>query len=71
MLTSCKGINENGKIELTQAAPVHNRTEVIVTFLETKKEEITGRRLLGGLKGKFQTPDDFNEPLDDLKEYMR
>lgn len=70
MLTSCKGIYENGKIELTEAAPVQNRTEVIVTFLETTKKEVSGRHFLGGLKGKFPTPDDFNEPLDDLKEYM-
>ena len=70
MLTSCKGYFENGKVELTESAPVQTRTEVIVTFLETEKGEAPKRRTLGGLKGKFPTPDDFNEPLDDLKEYM-
>ncbi|HEY4323165.1 MAG TPA: DUF2281 domain-containing protein [Mucilaginibacter sp.] len=27
-------------------------------------------RIPGGLKGKVSLPDDFNEPLDDLKDYM-
>jgi hypothetical protein len=33
--------------------------------MERKKE-----RKLGILKGRFSIPDDFDEPLDDLKEYM-
>ncbi len=32
---------------------------------EPKKE-----RKLGILKGQYSIPDDFDEPLDDLKEYM-
>jgi len=28
------------------------------------------RAAFGCLKGKFQVPDDFNEPLEDFKEYM-
>ncbi|MEA5404049.1 DUF2281 domain-containing protein [Arcicella sp. DC2W] len=36
------------------------------TPLPTKKKE----RKLGILKGKLSIPDDFDEPLDDLKEYM-
>jgi len=28
-----------------------------------------GKRIPGGLKGKVSLPDDFNEPLDDLKDY--
>lgn len=71
MLTSCKGYFENGKVELTESAPVQTRTEVIVTFLEKENNEIPKRRTLGGLKGKIgELPDDFNEPLEDLKDYM-
>ena len=71
MLTSCKGYFENGKVELTESAPVQTRTEVIVTFLETEKGDSPNRRTLGGLKGKIgDLPDDFNDPLEDLKEYM-
>lgn len=71
MLTSCKGIYENGKIELTEAAPVQNRTEVIVTFLEKEGNTEKRQRVPGGSKGMIgELPDDFNAPLDDLKEYM-
>lgn len=71
MLTSCKGYFENGKVELTESAPVQTRTEVIVTFLEKEKTDEPKRRIPGGLKGKIgELPDDFNEPLEDLKDYM-
>ncbi|HZY36144.1 MAG TPA: DUF2281 domain-containing protein [Mucilaginibacter sp.] len=29
-----------------------------------------GKRIPGGLKGQVSLPDDFNAPLDDLKDYM-
>ena len=44
---------------------------VIVLVDDMKKENIKGERKLGILKGKFSIPDDFDEPLDDLKEYMK
>jgi len=70
MLTSCKGIFENGKIELSEEAPVHVRTEVIITFLQPEPLSEKKKRVPGGLKARFELPPDFNEPLDDLKEYM-
>lgn len=71
MLTSYKGYFENGKVELTESPPVQTRTEVIVTFLEPEKTLEPKRRIPGGLKGKIgELPDDFNEPLEDLKDYM-
>jgi len=69
MLSSYKGIFEDGKVIFIETPPVKTRTEVIVTFLERQSSD-TGPRVLGGLKGKFPTPDDFNDPIDDLKEYM-
>lgn len=49
--------------------------KVIVTFLEDTESPLArkpGSLLrLGSQMGKnFNIPDDFNEPLDDLKEYM-
>ena len=44
---------------------------VIILVDDVKKENIKGERKLGILKGKFSIPDDFDEPLDDLKEYMK
>jgi len=36
--------------------------------ISVKKE--SRHAAFGYLKGKINVPDDFNEPLDDLKEYM-
>jgi len=36
-------------------------------FIPNKKNR---RAAFGCLKGKIYVPDDFNEPLDDFKEYM-
>jgi Protein of unknown function (DUF2281) len=43
---------------------------VIVLVEEIKPMERKKERKLGILKGRFSIPDDFDEPLDDLKEYM-
>lgn len=74
MYTAIKGIYENGKITFTEEPPVKSKAEVMITFLtgqeanETKKPN--GKVILGMLSGKIKLPADFNEPLDDLKDYM-
>lgn len=73
MLTTIKGIYDNGKIILTEEPPVKTKADVIVTFLPTEESKATpGKQkiFLGLLEGKIKLADDFNEPLDDLKEYM-
>ena len=70
MLTAIKGYYENGKIVMKEEAPVQSKTDVIITFLTKENKETKGKRIPGGLKGKVSIPDDFNAPLDDLKDYM-
>ncbi|QJW91399.1 hypothetical protein HNV11_19450 [Spirosoma taeanense] len=80
MLTAVKGTYENGQIIWHEAPPVQERTEVIVTFLESEPSaEHSSRKTglpnqsgirFGSLTGKIRVPADFNEPLDDLSEYM-
>ncbi|WP_426668575.1 DUF2281 domain-containing protein [Mucilaginibacter sp. McL0603] len=70
MLTAIKGYYEKGKIIMNEDAPVKSKTDVIITFLTKDDENTAGKRIPGGLKGKVSLPDDFNEPLDDLKDYM-
>lgn len=72
MLTTIKGIYDQGKIILTEQPPVSKKTDVIVTFLneEETKTFTPKKRLFGGLEGKLKLPDDFNEPLDEMKDYM-
>lgn len=70
MLTAIKGYYEKGQIIMKEDAPVKSKTDVIITFLTEDSENTKGKRIPGGLKGKVTLPDDFNEPLDDLKDYM-
>lgn len=69
MLPTIKGTYTNGQIVLEETPPVKNMSKVVVTFLEEIRTT-PQKRKLGSLKGKIGIPDNFNEPLDDLKDYM-
>jgi hypothetical protein len=69
MLTACEGYYENGTTVHKEEAPVNTKTDVIVTFLTADRISTIGKRIPGGLKGRISIPDDFDEPLDDLKDY--
>jgi hypothetical protein len=69
MLTEVKGYYQQGKVTLLEDAPVHSKSEVKVIF-ETEDAPAPKKRIPGSLKGKIWISDDFNEPLDDLKDYM-
>lgn len=71
MLTTIKGYYDHGQIVLEETPLVSSKTEVMVTFLtEGKNDSKIAKRKLGGFEGKVPLPDDFNEPLDDMKDYM-
>lgn len=73
MYTSIKGIYENGTLTLLEPAPKLDKSEVLITFLseELYVHQRKKRRVLGGLRHiGGSIPDNFNAPLDDLKEYM-
>ena len=70
MLANIKGTYENGKIVLDEVPPIKNKSKVVVTFIEETQPSSPQKRRLGSLKGKIGIPDNFNEPLDDLKDYM-
>lgn len=81
MYPAIKGIWENGQITITEPPPTTEKSAVIVTFLGAESEpspnEAAKTRVPGSLKKwgeerglTFSIPDDFNEPLDDLAEYM-
>lgn len=55
---------------MKEDAPVQTKTDVIITFLTDDNQTKAGNRIPGGLKGRVSIPDDFNEPLNDLKDYM-
>ncbi len=72
MSITIKGIFENGKITLEELPPTNEKMPVKVIFPDTKsnfslkKNEIK----FGSLKGKVTVPSDFDDELDELKEYM-
>ncbi len=70
MLTSVEGFYENGQVYLNEIPPVKDKIRVVVTFMSEIGVYTFPKRRLGSLQGKIGLPDDFNEPLDDLKEYM-
>lgn len=70
MLISIKGVFENGQITLSELPKAQQKLNVIVTFMEDVIVERPKKRKAGVLSGKVWMADDFNAPLDDLKDYM-
>ena len=69
MLTTVEGIYENGQIIWSEPPPATKRAKVLVTFTEEIREDAPKLRQFGTMKGEIWMAEDFNEPLDDLKEY--
>jgi len=56
-------------IKLSEPVPFENgEITVVVEAPERKKQ--SRRNLCGMMKGKISMRDDFNEPLEDFREYM-
>ncbi|AUD05535.1 hypothetical protein [Spirosoma pollinicola] len=76
MLATVTGTYKNGQIILDEELPVKSKSaKVIVTLVEdTVENEEKPTRQFGRLKGTFTDPywssKEFNDPLDDLKDYM-
>ncbi|MCP9762564.1 DUF2281 domain-containing protein [Lacihabitans soyangensis] len=71
MLATVKGIYENGRITLEETPPSLERSEVLVTFTKVRASSQKKKREFGIGKGIVKNMSaDFDEPLDDLKEYM-
>ncbi|OUD13048.1 hypothetical protein [Thioflexithrix psekupsensis] len=74
MYIAIKAIYENGQIILQEPPPTAEKTDVIVMFVKDETARIdssTKGVKIGSLAGKgYQIPDDFNQPLTDLSEYI-
>jgi len=76
---SIKAIYDGTNFKPMQPIPVKGNYEVVITFIEPAKKDTadinepmklprsTGRGLL---KGKVWMSDDFNNPLEEMREYM-
>ncbi|MBK1717166.1 hypothetical protein [Thiocystis violacea] len=74
MYTAVKGIYENGQVVLEEAPPTRRKTKVVVMFIgdEENGPASSSRGVrLGSLAGQgYRIPENFNDPLPDLSEYM-
>jgi hypothetical protein len=71
MMTTIKGYYYNRQIILNETPSLTTRTDVLVTFLvDDSIVKSPFKRKLGGLEGMVNLPEDFNAPLNDLKDYM-
>jgi len=69
MLKTVKGIYEYGQVILEESLNTA-RAKVIVTVIEELASTPRNPRQAGSMRGKIWMSDNFNEPLDDLKDYM-
>jgi len=74
-----KAIYDGANFKPKQPISVKGKYEVIITFLEPVAENVSSTKeakkrprseIIGCLKGKVWMADDFNDPIEELKEYM-
>jgi len=69
-----KAIYDGTKFKPMQPIPVKGNYEVVITFIEPANIEAPAKlprsTIKGFLKGKVKMSNDFNEPIEDMKEYM-
>ena len=71
MLQTIEGIYLNGQVIFNEAPPKKKDVKIFVTFTEEKVEpKVLKKRELGMFTGLIKVPADFNEPIEDLKDYM-
>jgi Protein of unknown function (DUF2281) len=76
MLTAITGIYTNGQVILETLPKVIKQAKVLVIFEEEMVNipiappKALKKRTFGISKGMIEISPDFDEPLDDLKEYM-
>ncbi len=71
MFTVIKGHYEEGKVTLEEMPPTTKKAEVLVIFQGDNNEPKQPNRQFGFAKGIVRyMADDFDEPLEDMKDYM-
>lgn len=70
-MQTIKAIYDGITFKLLQPVPVKENYEVFITFVGPIKKETVRRPFeYDSMSGKVWMADDFNEPLDDFREYM-
>jgi hypothetical protein len=54
-----------------ETPPIKKKSKVLVTFVDdVETAPSLKKRPLGTMKGTIKMSDDFNDPIEDLKDYM-
>lgn len=71
MFPAIKGYYDNGQVFLSEDSPVSAKTNVIIMFLpEDGQIKQSKQRVWGTLQGKIAVSDDFDNPIEDMNDYM-
>lgn len=63
MYATINRIYENRNLILKEKAPTQKKSKVVIIFLESDVSNSKSGLKFGLLKGKVDTPNDFNKPL--------
>ena len=79
-MQAIRAIYDGVNFKPKQPIPVKGKYEVVIAFVEPLKDDAQSQFLLepdtsktpvlGRLNGLIKIPDDFDEPLDEMEEYM-
>ncbi len=72
MYQTINGFYENGQVIFNEPVSFNEKVPIMVTFLEDIPQKSNTKNVVkfGGFEGMITISEDFDEPLDDLKEYM-
>lgn len=70
MTKTYEGIFENGYVVFKEAPEIPKNSKVKVIFEEKDVIKPAKKRKLGIFKGTIKISDNFDEPLEELKDYM-
>ena len=72
MSLTIKGVFENGKIVLDELPPCNKKMPVKIIFPDIKNDSQLKKNEIrfGSLKGKISVPDNFDDEIDVLNDYM-
>lgn len=72
MYLTIKGLYENGRIVFYEQPPIDTPTEVLITFTSMPPNKSETKQRKGGYAIDYvgDISPDFDEPLDDLKDYI-
>ena len=64
------GISPSNALSMSVQSVINDNDIPFKEEIQLEKPKRTREEMFGCARGKFNIPDDFNDPLEDFKEYM-